>query len=363
MGFAYATAYESVDDFYSGSNLLGSVIDRSRLCYPEDETDNPAYRWTDRVRLPVPDSCRAQLLFKNQIFQALRKHISQRAYTKAKQIINSDQVFWERRTDNLVMKAHISVSSGNAEKLNDFLYLGAADIRPRQVIWDNYLWSPAKDDPEKRIIIRWDDPVEIEEIDLFGNIDGNSEIEDARIELSNGYTFHTGKLKKRGQKNPYIFDRQKNISSVTIKIEKSTGSQAGLSEVEAYKSAQSKLRFVKILVNGIYASPYIWNVNKEKITINAYNYQVNELLWHLNGQEVSLDKLNETINKEQKNCEIMVQSILDNTIYDKCFIEVKRKPYFFRRKLLIKWDKFGFKLEHWRQKALHRLLKKYKDQK
>ena len=44
-------------------------------------------------------------------FKAMASHVSQQAYKRGSRLINGDQIFWKRRTDNIALYADITVSS------------------------------------------------------------------------------------------------------------------------------------------------------------------------------------------------------------------------------------------------------------
>ena len=90
---------------------------------------------------------------------------------RACRIINGDSVFWLRRTDSLSYHAKVLATSGNAEKINDFKLLDAIDICSKKVSFDNYLWSPDKNDPEKQITFFWENNQTIQLVKLYGNIE------------------------------------------------------------------------------------------------------------------------------------------------------------------------------------------------
>lgn len=127
-GFAYATGYETVDDYFD-NNLLSTVINKRALPSNEFSTGNPTLSWTHRLRIPVPCDCREGSLVTNPIFKAMAAHMSQEGYKRGARLINGDQVFWRRRTDNLALHADITVSSGEASYLNDFLRFNIANVK------------------------------------------------------------------------------------------------------------------------------------------------------------------------------------------------------------------------------------------
>lgn len=93
-GFAYGTAYESIDDWYN-IHFLSTVMN-PKVLSNQQSTPSKKLDWSNRVRLPVPTICREKQLTKHILYHALGCHISQAAYRRSTRIINSDQVFWYR---------------------------------------------------------------------------------------------------------------------------------------------------------------------------------------------------------------------------------------------------------------------------
>ena len=60
------------------------------------------------------------LLRDNPIAEAIFAHKSQRNEWNALRIINSDEIFFERRTDSLTFAAQVTATSGDASKVRDF---------------------------------------------------------------------------------------------------------------------------------------------------------------------------------------------------------------------------------------------------
>ena len=93
-GFAYGTAYKSIDDWFSPhlySTKMNPLVLDSHQTTPSNNLN-----WNDRIRLPIPASCQQRHMISNPLYIALGFHISQAAYMRSMRIINSDQVFWYR---------------------------------------------------------------------------------------------------------------------------------------------------------------------------------------------------------------------------------------------------------------------------
>lgn len=104
--FALATAINSVPDFYA-YNLFSTRRPKLGITanYDFDIMDRANYSWKNRVRFPVNENCRKTLLKQNPLANALLAYKSRRHELSALKILNSDEIFFERRTDNQIYHA------------------------------------------------------------------------------------------------------------------------------------------------------------------------------------------------------------------------------------------------------------------
>lgn len=328
--FAYNTGFESVMDFNS-LHFYSTKFNKKRLADSSFETDNPVYHWEERIRLPVPEPCRHQFLSKNLIYQALRCHLSQRAFLKANQIINSDQVYWLRRTDNLAFCGTTTASSGHAEAVHDFKMIDVKNIAPRKSVFDTCLWEPLSSDKEKRLTIHFYKPQKISHIRLYGNVNQDSRILAGRVLFSNGYTVELGPLERNGQALDVQMDSQCDIEWVSFQILKTEGPHPGLTEWEIFDQPQPNMHVFKILVNGEFA--YHWDrYPGETPEVGFYAYPEDvPVVWKLNGVEMTLDKLNEEILTKTRVFNIQVLSAQTGIVLDE--ISIKKASYFTLKKM------------------------------
>lgn len=233
-GFAYSMAFEGVDDFFSSSHLLSSKPNPRALTYPEFGTDNPAFEWDKRIRFPVHEDCCTLDLDKNVIYKALCSYVSQRIFVRAGRIINGDQVFWEKRTDNLAYQGQITVSSGKADYLHDFQTMYASDISVPKPKFDHYCWVPDKDDHEKWCRCTFEHSRHIEKISLWGNIEEDNQVLEGELLFSNGYRCKVPTLRRYGRETEIAITPQDEIMWVEFHITRTKGNAAGLAEWGIY---------------------------------------------------------------------------------------------------------------------------------
>ncbi len=227
--FAYCTAWTTFKDF-STLNLLST-------CDPGDQLPG-IYSWSDRLRFPVNGSKISRSLRESELYHPISLYKSQRAGIAASAIVNGDKVFWQRRTDSLLHQAQISVSSGSAEKLNDFTLLDSIDLADSSHLPFDGVWIPDMDDPEKAVRVAFADPTDIQVLVLYDSPSSDDNILNARIAFDNGYSLDTGPLNRCG--NGTVFPvNQKGIRSFTVTLMETVGEAAGLAEIEAFSQVYS----------------------------------------------------------------------------------------------------------------------------
>lgn len=294
--FAYNTGFESTKDFYA-ENLLSTVFNRTKIQNAAFETDNPIYEWEKRIRFPVPMQCRRSLLWKNLIFQALRCHISQRAFLRADRIINGDQIFWERRTDNLLYKGIVRVSSGESRYLHDFQITNMNDIcSAKNMLFEDCVWIPDKNDHEKICQCTFVQPQHIESISLYGNPNNTGRILQGKITFSTGYVCDVPALREWGRETIIDIPAQEHVEWVQFQILKAEDSTAGLSEWEIYAKKKLSHKFLHILINDNFA--YEWRSRKQdnNYVISIYALGIKENIhWFLDGKECMLSEIQDRI--------------------------------------------------------------------
>lgn len=162
-GFCYETAYYGIED-YSASALDFTKIN-------SDLMGNVSYNWEDRISIKSQE--KNSFIFLKKPYKALKCHKSQYAILHAKSIINADNVFWIKRTDNLLIRgAKISASSGDVTKIHDFKIIDTHDIltiNPLNIDYSKGLWIPDKEDKKPCIVIKFDEKKVINQIVLHGN--------------------------------------------------------------------------------------------------------------------------------------------------------------------------------------------------
>ena len=320
-GFAYNTTYNGVDDF-SSPNLLSAKMNRDNLWNQDIETDDPCYRWEGRIRVPLRASCREQVLTKNPLYKAMCCHVSQGMMRRARRIINADQVFWQRRTDNLALRGVMTASSGEADFLHDFKLFHAEDLSTQPTRMEGYVWCPAAGDREAWCRCTFAEEQTIGEIVFHGNAAKNERILEGELSFSNGQKFLTGPFHPWGMPTVVRFPIQEKIKWVQFRILKRETGNAGISEWEIFSDSTCRLRIFKILVNDNFA--YTWYVKRgETAEVNLYSTgPQKDIRWYWNGNPCPLDAIRQNVRTVRSGV-IRAELADDPSIYD----EVQVKPW------------------------------------
>ena len=273
--FAYATAFTAVADFYA-PNLLSTRKPKigETDTYDFDFIDRANYVWENRVRFPVMHS--QTLLKGNPIAEAVFAHKSQRNEWNALRILNSDEIFFERRTDSQTFSAKVTATSGDASKVRDFKIIDTKNVDESPARLENNIWQGEK------IFFEWNEPVQVQQIVIYGNpldeepakISLRLEFDNAGISLDNVKNF-SAELPRRGQ--PLVIDTEKIfVKRAEISVV-DAGKNFGLSEVEFFANADQLKKippFIKLTVNDDFFYDYAVPYEVEKISVGLYRFHV-----------------------------------------------------------------------------------------
>lgn len=279
-GYAYRTAWHGIYDFYS-INLKSTQSISERWFEPQVAY----YRWENRVRFPVNASGLSRSLLGSGQYDLLESHVSQDAHLKAQGVINADKVFWERYTNSLCSRADIQVSSGDGRRLNDFMLLDNAGIVDTDRLPYDGAWTPEATDTEKAVTVTLPERSDVASIVLYDHPSEEQNVLQAVITFDNGQQLETGPLDPIGAATTIAVD-QKQIASFTVELTLLEGSEAGLTELEAFADSPDCARgFVQLMDgDGNFAYDYITDSSGEVLlqvygygnipAINPENYQV-----------------------------------------------------------------------------------------
>lgn len=250
--FALATAINSVPDFYA-PNLLSTRRPKVGVTddYNFDIIDRANFSWTNRVRFPVPESCRKTLLKDNPLADAIFACKSRRNELSALKILNSDEIFFERRTDNQIYHAK------NISTLT-YTFDDAAQVQ-RIAIYGNIF-----DEEPAEIILKLD----------FYNFELAIDKESISIDNTTAIKMT---LPAHGlpcvRDLPKVFVRRAEIIPVKVGKNFSIGAIEFFANVEPLRKIQP---FIKLCIGKDFFYKYIVPYEVEKIPLSLYRFHVDE---------------------------------------------------------------------------------------
>lgn len=240
-GYAYGTAWFGEADFYSiNLQSTGNLFQEPYLQKPEN------YRWEERLRLPVDGAVLSRSLANSGAFRSLELFSSQNAQYRAQSIVNGDKVFWQRRTDSVCMSAQIQVSSGDGALLNNFMLSDNLDLWHQPLPVDG-AWIPEEEDSEKCAAVVLEEPADLYSIRLYDHPSETENVLNACIRFDDGQELETGALHCGGAATEIVVNKS-GVKSFSITLTDTEGTDAGLTEIEAYAvPQQGSLRVIKLM--------------------------------------------------------------------------------------------------------------------
>ncbi len=276
-GFAYSTAlYSKYADYYSSVNPLQTFNPYENEYMQETNT----FLWKDRIRFPVSVNTLTHHYQDSDTNTRLLMYVTQQGAMKykAKAVVNSDKVFWGRRTDSLLYNADISASSGNAGLLNDFMLFDSSDIIDINTDFSivSGVWIPSADDTDRTVNVVLKEPQYIESICIYDNPCMYDNVINAMIIFDDGSVIETGALMPNGSATVINVSKQ-NVRSFKIYVTETFGERAGLTEIEAFSSENDpQSGFIKLTdeQNNFVYDYYLNDRDSIRLNLYRYNYDV-----------------------------------------------------------------------------------------
>ncbi len=220
--FAYDGVWKGRADFFELPRRGTVLAGLSQTPYmPEEE-----------LRFAMPQDCATPVLSQNAFFRALRRHQTQEAWQKADEIINIDEVFFRRETDNLLYAAELTASSGNPEYLRDFKLFDCGDVTKKEFVLQECGWKPEEGDAQKRVRIRFGTPQTVGRIGVYAR--GNGGADRLKVIFSfdeDGEPVHM-EIRPDGKRNLCTFMPREGVREMTLRIESWEGVFWGITELE-----------------------------------------------------------------------------------------------------------------------------------
>jgi LmbE family N-acetylglucosaminyl deacetylase len=236
-GFAYSTAWNGKQDYYSLNIVSTRKVSNSPLM-----EENNIYEWNERVRFPVADETLSRVMQNSSSYQAMMMHCSQTASDHANGILNGDKVFWKRRTDNVLKNAEIIATSSDASQVTSFKLADSENIMKSDNLPCSNVWEADENDENRIIMISLPEPKTIREVVIYANPYNENNIINATLKVGN-YQFETDMID-----NYSVFEFDEiTTDKLALRIDEFTG-VASVLKIEAYETpSDDETRIIKVM--------------------------------------------------------------------------------------------------------------------
>ena len=368
--FAYDTDFESINDYYD-MHLQSTVQNRAWIVDDSFSTNNPMLLWEDRLRIPVSSDCRSTLLVRNPMFRALGAHMSQSSYKHGPKLINGDQVFWQRRIDNVVLYATVTATSGNISKINDFLRYDSYDVTKKFANPEDYTWIPDDTDQESTVTIRFNEPTEIKYINWFENVWFSNDIEQALqgaiIKTSTGLEinippYYYPHFEAFPYIKKYVFEQPITIDWISFTVIKPKGVMAGISEIEIYPPNNQFPTYCHIVCDEQFAYDWVVYPGERLPSISVYCDSVidnKDFTFSIDGKNIDYKLMIETLPTLIKNKSIII-CYGNHQIYHEIVLKQGNHWDYIIRKCINIYNKISYFLHKSKYRIGFNLAQKYR---
>ena len=242
-GFAYSTAFYGQRDYARINNPPTTVPNPAR-------PDNPSFNWNNRICLKNPGAVNQTPLWKNRIYKALLKHNSQCGLHFYQSIVNGDQVFFRKRTDNLLLSgstAKVTATSGIKEYLYDFSTGRLCSVMDcsNQTALLKGIWEPDPQDQSPVITIHFKQPLPIGYINVNGNPNRRWQQAAGKILINGESVVHFEKLEEFG-KDTFFEIHNPQVSTIHFILQQPC---SGISEIGLFKNEDTFDLFHPVMPN------------------------------------------------------------------------------------------------------------------
>ena len=349
-GFAYVTAFHSYPDFYDSINLASIKEPREPHTYhyfgDRDVYGSSIYQWSNRIRFPVTERNRGPFLWNSPLFKAIKAHTSQSFGFKATAVINSDIVFWQRRTDSIAYDAEIEVSSNSdtKDRLVDFKLFDILDINSLEPVLNPLAWTSSDEDTQPSLQLTWHKAQDIRQIVLYSAIDFDESCRECTVYIDDQQV-GAGIVLPKGHPLVLSLDTTYHGNQLCLVFD----GPIALAELEVYATAMQDnplQPFIKIVKADDFIYEYYVDDRKQSLDLSLYTYmtEAKDITLYVDGESsIERNGSDYTIHFHPKETRITVKATLKGhaDCYDQVVIHRVSKQALGMRKRLQQLDKYA----------------------
>ena len=322
--FAYPLAYFAEEDLSAYNNPSTKRPHVGMLKYDFDIIDSFNYIWENRVRIPFVYEAPLALPGKSKVFSAISKHKTQHLISRAASIINDDEVFFEKNTNNLALEAVIEASSGNTAYLNDGLYYNVEDIDAKIPAFTNDRWIPDPSDQKCEIYLRWDSDKSIRGVLLYGAYTDDERLVNISVAFDKYAPLKTAVSLVRGRSAAIMLPEAVCAASCRISFDNIKEEFPGITEIEILPCSDKHdviTQINKIAINDTFSDHYYIGKNSDSVTYDIYTYNNHDEMKVIvsSGDAVVTDNMIRIPDKS-KRVVLELKAACSDEVYDRVII-------------------------------------------
>lgn len=351
--FAHDFLWMGLEDFYSLNLKECKRMEENPRHTYADHFLKAYYPWEQRVRFPVYGEYLSCFAFHNQFRSLMKIYASQHVKYHFPRIMNSDQVFFKRRTDNIIFLAEVEASSGDTSCFYTMKMFDSEDVNKKNNLLEEskLFWKPECGDERRQLKFRFKN-CDISDIVIYTGFhsDGKHMVK-----------LHIGNIDKKVELLPYGKPTQLHFTQVVNcdeLIMQFDDSEVEIIKVEAFEECDERINYIKIMSQNNFVYRYITTENqmpKLQLYVNRNNVSsviesnVAEYKWYELGEEKKEIINVSEFTLKKKVTRIRVEGSEDKALFDE--IEIVNAD------VLEKITKVLFgKIEYWINKLRYKVI-------
>ena len=352
--FAHDFLWMGIEDFYLLYLKECKTMEKNPRHTYADHFLKAYYPWENRVRFPVYGDYLSYFAFHNQFRSLMKKYASQYVKYHFPRIMNSDQVFFKRRTDNIILIAEIEASSGDTSCFHTMKMFDCEDVRKKNNLLEEsgLFWRPECDD-EKRWLKFYFDVQNVSEVVIYTGFHSDSQY---------SVQIHIGDIEKKVELLPYgqptrvCLEKSVSCKELYLQFE---DSNIEIIKVEAFENKDEHLNYIKIMTQDNFIYRYIttgYRMPQLQLYINKNNTSSivtgsdKDFCWYeTSGDKEKIADIDQFVLRKKKT-HIRVENVGNNNIFDE--IEIVNVGMLDKIIIVL----FG-KIEYWINKVCYKIIK------
>lgn len=286
------------------------------------------YAWEDRIRFPVFSRYATSWGYGNLFRKTMLCYRSQYVKFHFNRLLNSDQLFWERKTDNLIYRSKINVSSGNSECFYTMKMFECENLMLTKDILEKstLFWKPNAKDVWKMATFDFENVVKIGVINIYTGFDQNS-IKEIKIIIDDKLEIQLNRLKNYGNRNEIKFDKPILCKRIVLQL---FDDVTRIIKFEVLPYEEEELYYAKVMADNNFIYKYYLGYFEKRPELQIYEYgnkgsrviekgRISELyrIYRIKrGKKFLVKKMEDVFTQKNRMDRIFIENKKNSAIFD-----------------------------------------------